>query len=135
MGKFSGTEKDWNLNKGFGDVLIDNIVDVDEAAKTGDVKLWFNSLRILYRNVCGYKKIDDTVITAVNKKMMECRKTLNYLDTPSLTADGKVEKRVKKLHLKLELDGVNISLISAMHKAGLIFPLHKYSPKYSGMEI
>ena len=135
MSKFKEQDRDWNLNKGFGDVLIDNIVDVDYAAKQGDIKVWFNSLRILYRNICGYKKINADTIKSVDKKMQQVKKDLDGLENPARTEEGKAGRMLKIRGIKKELDEINIELVSAMHKAGLIFPIQRQHPKYSGLEM
>ena len=126
--------KDWNINKGFGDLLVKLISDVNDAAREGDVKLWFNSLRILYRNVAGHKKVNAEEMETIDTKLRDVGKKLDV--EPALTERGKAIQHLTKSEVKNVLDDVNINLITEMHKAGLILPINKtISPEYASLQM
>lgn len=127
-------QRDWNINKGFGDILTGLIDDVNKSAREGDVKLWFNSLRILYRNVAGHKKMDKEVMKILNTDLKDVAKKLDV--EPALTGKGKALQHTQKSKVKNTLDEINISLITEMHKGGLILPIHKtISPENAALQM
>jgi 2C-methyl-D-erythritol 2,4-cyclodiphosphate synthase len=127
------SEKDWNINKGFGDLLTGLIDDVNKAAREGDILLWFNSLRILYRNVAGHKKIKAKEMKEIDIELKEIRDKLN--NPPAITNKGKAYQNHIQSDVKNSLDDINIKLITEMHKAGLILPIYKNTPEFAAMEI
>ncbi len=126
-------EKDWNINKGFGDVLVGLIDDVNKAAAEGDVKKWFSALRILYRNVAGHKKIDKDIIKKIDNSLREVRDGLD-MSSP-MTEKGRAVLHMQESIAKDKLDQINVDLITEMHKAGLILPIYKSSPEFASLEI
>ena len=137
---FSPYKDDWNMNKGFLDHLVEIIIQVDQAAETGDVMLWFNRLRLLYRNVAGLLRRTD------NKKMVKC-KSKQELDelfmeikklfpnrTP-ITSNELNIARVRTELIKSKLDELNVEIITAMHFNNLILPLSQADPSKAGLEM
>ena len=127
-------DRDWNINKGFGDILTGLIDEINIAAKAGDIFQWFNGLRILYRNVSGHKKVDKKEMKKIDTQMKELKKKLNTIKKTALTETGEATQRVFKSNVKEKLDEINITLITEMHKAGLIFPTFKRRSDLSGLE-
>lgn len=125
-------EKDWNINKGFGDVLTDLIIKVNESAAEGNIIVWFNSLRILYRNIAGHKKMNKEKIEEINTDLKDIRKKLGKKDAKTRTGQAFIDKG--ESDVKDTLDDINIKIITEMHKAGLILPIYKKRADYGAME-
>jgi len=125
--------EDWNINKGFGDLLTGLIDNINKSARDGDIKLWFNSLRILYRNVAGHKRMDIKVMEEVDKSLKSVRDKLDFDN--AITEQGRARQKLLVSEIKNELDEINIILITAMHKAGLILPTSKSNPNAAVFEI
>ena len=125
--------QDWNINKGFGDLLTELIDNVNKSAKSGDVRDWFNDLRILYRNVAGHKKIKVDVRNKIDDKLHEVMKLLDQSN--ALTPTGQAFLLQQEHKTKEKLDEINIMLITEMHHAGLILPVQRRRPEYASMEI
>lgn len=126
------SERDWNINKGFGDVLTDLIIQVNEAARQGDLKLWFKSLRILYRNVAGHKKIDKKIMNNIDVHLRDVMKKLDSDD--AVTEKMRAYQKVGLGKVSEVLDEVNVSLITEMHKAGLILPIYAKRAEFAALE-
>ena len=125
--------EEWNINKGFGDVLTGLIDQVNQAAYQGDVLQWFNALRILFRNVAGHKKMNVEKVKEIDDLLLSMRDKVEHKD--SITETGKAYRRVELMHVKKNLDKVNIMLITEMHKAHLIFPVRMKKAEYAALEI
>lgn len=125
--------QEWNINKGFGDVLTKLIVDVNTAAQQGNIKEWFNNLRVLYRNIAGHKKVSKDVIELLDKEFKIVRNKMNMASP--VTRQGKTYHQVLENEIKDILDEINIKIISEMHQAGLILPIHKNMPEYATLEM
>ena len=125
--------EEWNINKGFGDVLTGLIDQVNQAAYQGDVLQWFNALRILYRNVAGHKKMNAEKVKEIDDLLLSMRDKVEHKD--SITEIGKAHRRVDLKHVKMDLDKVNIMLITEIHKASLIFPVRMKKAEYAALEI
>jgi hypothetical protein len=113
--------QEWNINKGFGDLLIGLIEQVNKAAYDGNILEWFNALRILYRNVAGHKRMDAQVIKEINEDMLELRPKIDRRDP--ITEQGRAVQKVEQAKIKAALDEINIKMIAEMHQAGLILPV------------
>ena len=127
-------DRDWNINKGFGDILTGLIDEINLAAKAGDIVQWFNGLRILYRNVSGHKKVDKKAMEKVDTDMKALKPKFANVQKTAMTEVGKASQQGFKNDVKDKLDEINITLITEMHKAGLIFPTFKRRSDLSGLE-
>ena len=125
--------EEWNINKGFGDVLTGLIDQVNQAAYQGDVLQWFNALRILFRNVAGHKKMKVEKVKKIDELLLGLRDKVELKE--SITEQGKAHRRVELKHAKRDLDEVNIMLITEMHKAGLIFPVRLKKAEFAALDI
>jgi len=127
------SDRDWNINKGFGDVLTDLIVKVNDAAETGDIRTWFNSLRILYRNVAGHKKMSKDNIRKIDELLRDVKEKMeSYENAITETQRAYYKKQISKV--KDNLDEINIMLISEMHQAGLILPIYRKRAEFGVLE-
>jgi hypothetical protein len=121
---FTPYKDDWNMNKGFLDELTRMINLVNQTSAAGDILLWFNNLRTLYRNAapfirkrdgCKDEKELDAMFHAVRQQLPQLPKTANE----------KVYFDVRMNKVRLALDELNIELIRSMHTNRLIMPMGK----------
>ena len=124
---FPQEKQDWNLNFVFSQEIGRLITEVNKAA-TLDINSWNLSLRILYRNIHGYEKVNLDHMRQVDEKMRLINTKLTAIKTTS-TKDSK--NRMEKETLDL-LDQVHTELTDEFFSSGLA----KFSvTKKEGLEI
>ena len=118
---FSEDNQEWNINKGFGIVLINLIEQINKWAIEGNTIMWFNSLRVLYFNISTHKKMNKDVMAEIDLKLMDVLK--KFPNNPVLT-EFDIKRNNKILsEIRLELDRLTLMLIGEMHNADIIFPI------------
>lgn len=126
--------QDWNINKGYGDdVVVPQIVNVNEAARQGNVNTWFNEMRVLFRCVAGHEKMDPEQVKKLDKNMREVRdKYLKDKIPDDITEQALYFDDIKTA--KTKLDDINMRLLTEMHKAGLLFTVAKTEATKKGFQ-
>lgn len=129
------TEGEWNLNQVFSEILKDILLEVNRSGLMGDIKGRFNALRILYNNIYGHEKVDELALQNINLMMSKVASKMKRLpDNLVTTSLSKMQKQYLSSIKKL-LDDIHRELLNQMYKSGLLFPISRKDPTYSGMEL
>ena len=126
-------EGEWNLNQVFSEILKDILIEINRQGLMGDVKGRFNALRILYNNVYGHDKIPLEKLEQIDAMMASVSKRLKRL--PEFATNLNPSQKQQMNTVKNLLDQIHRDLLTEMYNAGLIFPISKKDPKFSGMEL
>ena len=122
-------EIEWNLNQGFGILILKLIDDVNKASIRSDME-WFNALRLLFRNIEGIKKLDEKEIGKINDKMIKI--IGKFGQEKAQTKEGRAVQMAGLKNLKKDLDEINRDIMAAINKAELIkFHIEFKEPKFS----
>lgn len=122
-----GGGPEWNISKDFGQSLQGIIDKVNEAAFMGDIHDWYNGLWLLYINVAGHKKMNQTEVQKVHDKLKGM--TVHVSQKEARTAQGAVFKKALDSNVKYDMMILTRDLITEMHKAGLILPVTEERPR------
>lgn len=120
---------EWNINQGFGILLLKLIDEVNHASLRDNLE-WFNTMRVLFRNIEGIEKIDAEKMENLDKKMMLLSNRLNR--PQAKTKEGRAFQLAGLKNIIKELDGVNRDLMKAINEANIIkFHIDRIDPAKS----
>lgn len=136
-GKYSQfkTEGEWNLNQVFSEILKEILLEINVAGLRGDIKGRFNALRILYNNIYGHDKTDTATLSHIDDMMSRVARKMKRLPDNLLTTSLSKLQRSYLDSVKRLLDDIHRELLNQMYQAGLLFPISKKDPTYSGMDL
>jgi len=122
-------EIEWNLNQGFGMVLLQLIDEVNKASMESN-QLWFTKLRTLYINIEGIKKVDPDALAKIDEKMLILS---NKFGRPEpMTREGRAFQMASLKKINRDLDEINRDLMKEINRAELIkFHIDYADPKKS----
>lgn len=129
------TEREWNLNAGFGDaVLIPLCININEARKQGWLIEWFNSMSTLLANVAGHKKMNKAAILKIKEELKYIRPKIPEMNLGNELQLTEMQKHNMK-KVKEKLADIHESLVTELYQSGLLFPTNERNPKFAGLEI
>ncbi len=117
MVKISGQEIEWNLNQGFGILILQLIDEVNRSSILSDME-WFNAMRLLFRNIEGIKKLEEESLKLIDVKMMKL--SSKFAQPQAKTNSGRAFQMAGLKNLKKDLDEINRDLMKAINQAELI---------------
>jgi len=110
-------EVEWNINQGFGIIILKLIDEVNEKATISDVE-YFEAMRKLFRNIESIKKVDKVAMDEIDKKMLIASDKLN-MDVPK-SDSGKVFQKTVLKNVKRDLDTINRDLMRVINNAEIV---------------
>ncbi len=113
----TGSEIEWNLNQGFGILLLKLIDDVNNASIETDMD-WFNAIRLLFRNIEGIKRINSDQIKKIDEKMKKL--ITKFGREKAKTNEGRAYQIAGLKNVKKELDEINRDIMKVINEAELI---------------
>ena len=125
---------DWNLNQHFSEIMKEVLLTANRRAMLGDLKGWFDSLRLIYINIFGDDKVDIKGLEIADELFKKTSRKLMELPDSRFIQLNEYQKLLER-QVKSNLNTIHAQLLSLLYAAGRIYPSSKKDVRYASLDI
>ena len=114
---------DWNANKGYLQLMINYIALSGESSIQNKIDQEYRVVRQLYKITCGV--IDSAISNSAKEELDKIKAKIFPKNIDMTTQVGKSTYTIQMESAEMDLEKVEISILSNVHKLGLILPKKK----------